>query len=120
MIPFSQTNRPWRRGAAARLPALVALLALLAPTRAGAATDIAGWPLDEQRGSQALDAVSGRRDPVDYVFNHARFKPDSDPLWRPACIKGGCLLFDGYSTDITAPGLTNAQLDAGWTISAWV
>jgi sucrose-6-phosphate hydrolase SacC (GH32 family) len=120
VIPFSQTNRPWRRGAAARLPALVALLALLAPARAGAATDIAGWPLDEQRGSQALDAVSGRRDPVAYVFNHARFKPDSDPLWRPACIKGGCLLFDGYSTDITAPGLTNAQLDAGWTISAWV
>jgi sucrose-6-phosphate hydrolase SacC (GH32 family) len=125
VIPFNQTNRPWRRGVAARfpaLPALLALLALSAPARAGAATDIAAWPLDEQRGSRTLEAVSGRHDPVDYVFNHARFKPDSDPLWRPAtaCIKGGCLLFDGYSTDITAPGLTDAQLGAGWTISAWV
>ena len=116
MIPFNQTSRPWRPCVAAML------LALIAPARAGAATDIAAWPLDEQRGNQALEAVSGRRDPVDYVFNHARFKPDSAPLWRPAaaCIKGGCLLFDGYSTDITAPGLTDAQLGAGWTLSAWV
>ena len=116
MIPFDQTSRPWRRGVAAML------LALLAPARAGAATDIAAWPLDEQRGSRTMEAVSGRHDPVDYVFNHARFKPDSDPLWRPAtaCVKGGCLLFDGYSTDITAPGLAAAQLGAGWTISAWV
>jgi sucrose-6-phosphate hydrolase SacC (GH32 family) len=101
-------------------PAL--LLALLVASPAMAGSDIAAWKLDEQRGSQTLEAVSGRHDPVDYVFNHARFKPDSDPLWRPAaaCIKGGCLLFDGYSTDITAPGLTDAQLGAGWTMNAWV
>ena len=116
VIPFNHERRPWRRGVAAML------LALLAPARAGAATDIAAWPLDEQRGSRTMEAVSGRHDPVEYVFNHARFKPDSDPPWRPAgvCIRGGCLLFDGYSTDITAPGLTAAQLGAGWTISAWV
>jgi sucrose-6-phosphate hydrolase SacC (GH32 family) len=114
--PFNPTNRPWRCFATA------ILLALLAPAHAGAGTDIAFWPLDEQRGSQAQEAVSGRHDPVNYVFNHARYKPDSDPLWRPAaaCIKGGCLLFDGYSTDITSPGLTTAQLDAGFTIGAWV
>ena len=116
MIPFNQTCLAWRRSVASML------LAVLAPAHAGAVTDIAAWPLDEQRGSRTLEAVSGRHDPVDYVFNHARFKPDSDPLWRPAtaCIKGGCLLFDGYSTDITAPGLTAAQLGAGWTVSAWV
>jgi sucrose-6-phosphate hydrolase SacC (GH32 family) len=98
------------------------LLALLVSSRAAAGPDIAAWPLDDRHGSQAIEAVSGRHDPVAYVFNHARVKPDSDPQWRPAaaCIEGGCLLFDGYSTDITAPGLTAAQLDAGWTLSAWV
>ena len=65
---------------------------------------------------------SGRRDQVNYVFNRARFKPDSAPLWRPAasCIQQGCLLFDGYSTDVTAPSLTSAQLQGGFTLSAWV
>jgi sucrose-6-phosphate hydrolase SacC (GH32 family) len=98
------------------------LLALLAPGRAWAGAEVAAWPLDEQRGSQALETVTGRHDPVSFVFNHARFKPDSDPLWRAAtaCIKGGCLLFDGYSTAVTAPGLTAAQVDAGWTLAAWV
>jgi sucrose-6-phosphate hydrolase SacC (GH32 family) len=103
----------------------LALVLAFAPAWAGAAPahgDLALWALDEGRGMQAQDAVSGRRDPVDFVFNRARYKPDSDPQWRQAaaCIKGGCLLFDGYSTDITAPGLTDAQLRAGWSISAWV
>ncbi|MBW8900104.1 MAG: GH32 C-terminal domain-containing protein [Massilia sp.] len=117
MIPFNQTSRPRRRCAT---PAL--LLALLVCGRAVAGNDIAAWKLDDMRGNQALEAVSGRRDPVSFVFNHARFKPDSDPLWRPAaaCIRGGCLLFDGYSTDIAAPGLTAAQAGTGWTLSAWV
>lgn len=117
MIRFNQTSRHCRRSVA---PAL--MLALLVTGQAVAGTDIAAWKLDERRGSQAMEAVSGRRDPVHFVFNHARFKPDSNPLWRPAaaCIRGGCLLFDGYSTDITAPGLTDAQVGAGWTISAWV
>lgn len=109
------------------LPALLAaqlgLAVLLVPELAVAApAAIAAWPLDEGRGTQAREAVSKRLDPVDFVFNRARYKPNSDPLWRPAaaCIKGGCLLFDGYSTDIVAPGLREAQLGAGWTVSAWV
>lgn len=83
---------------------------------------LAQWGLDEQGGSQAVESVSGRRDQVSYVFNRARFKPDSAPLWRAAgsCIHGGCLLFDGYSTDIAAPALTSAQLAQGFTLSAWV
>jgi sucrose-6-phosphate hydrolase SacC (GH32 family) len=91
------------------------------PTEAGLEA-IAYWPLDDNKGALAREAVSGRGDPVHYVFNHARFKPNSDPLWRTAaqCIKGGCLLFDGYSTDIAAPGLTAAQIKHGLTLSAWV
>jgi sucrose-6-phosphate hydrolase SacC (GH32 family) len=86
------------------------------------AGDIAHWAFDEQRGSGARESVSGRADKVDFVFNQARFKPSSDPLWRaaPACIRGGCLLFDGYSTSLTVPALRTAQLQNGWTLSAWV
>ena len=101
------------------------LAASLAATRVVAAADappLARWGLDEQDGSQTVEQVSGRRDHVNYVFNRARFKPDSPPLWRPAasCIQQGCLLFDGYSTDVTAPPLTSAQLQGGFTLSAWV
>ena len=83
---------------------------------------IAHWALDESTGATAREQVSGRGDSVQYVFRRARFKPDSDPLWRSPgqCIKGGCLLFDGYSTDVAAPGLTPAQVDNGFTVSAWV
>lgn len=80
----------------------------------------AAWSLDELRGRHAKESVSGRADPVHYVFNQARYKPASDPLWRGACIRGGCLLFDGYSTDVTAPGLPAASLGSGFTVSAWV
>ena len=62
------------------------LAASMAATRAVAATDappLARWGLDEQGGNQAVEQVSGRRDQVNYVFNRARFKPDSAPLWRP-------------------------------------
>ena len=101
------------------------LAASIAATQAMAAADappLAHWGLDEQGGSQSVEQVSGRRDQVNYVFNRARFKPDSAPLWRPAasCIQQGCLLFDGYSTDVTAAPLTSAQLQGGFTLSAWV
>lgn len=101
------------------------LAASMAATQAVAAADappLARWGLDEQGGSQSVEQVSGRRDQVNYVFNRARFKPDSAPLWRPAasCIHHGCLLFDGYSTDVTAAPLTSAQLQGGFTLSAWV
>ncbi len=94
----------------------------VAAPAAPAAGPIARWSFDEQRGGEALEAVSGRRDKVNYVFNRARFKPNSDPLWRGAasCIKAGCLLFDGYSTDLQAPALAQSQYAGGWTISAWV
>ena len=96
--------------------------AALAPAAAPAAGPIAAWSFDEQRGSEAQEGVSGRRDKVNFVFSRARYKPNSDPLWRAAgsCIKAGCLLFDGYSTDLQTPGLSPSQLAGGWTVSAWV
>ena len=119
------TQRRGYGSGAALLSAQLGLLLLLAPGWAGAAPapgDIAAWKLDEGRGDQTTEAITGRRDPIAFVFNQARYKPNSDPLWRPAasCITGGGLLFDGYSTDITAPGLSAAQAGGGWTISAWV
>ncbi|USX24681.1 GH32 C-terminal domain-containing protein [Oxalobacteraceae bacterium OTU3CINTB1] len=98
------------------------VLAATQAVAADAAPPLARWGLDEQGGSQTVEQVSGRRDQVNYVFNRARFKPDSSPLWRPAasCIHQGCLLFDGYSTDVTAPPLTSAALQGGFTLSAWV
>ena len=120
----NSTSQAWRR--VALQAAVLALAQLSLPAQAAARAtpdaDIAAWALDEGRGSQTLEAVSGRRDPVNFVFNRARYKPNSDPQWRAAapCIKGGCLLFDGYSTDVTAPGLTPALAASGWTVSAWV
>lgn len=116
-------------------PAAAAVLALLAITACGGATatatvaasavqaaPIAHWSFDEASGSKARERVSGRQDQVNFVFNRARFKPNSDPLWRaaPACVKGGCLLFDGYSTDLPAPGIKSAQAAKGLVLSAWV
>lgn len=116
-MDIRMNDLPWRR------PHLL-LLGCMAVCQAAtaAAPVLAHWPLDDGGGKVATEVVSGRRDPVDYVFNRARFKPDSAPLWRAAgpCIRQGCLLFDGYSTDITAPGLTSAQLERGFTVSAWV
>jgi sucrose-6-phosphate hydrolase SacC (GH32 family) len=99
-----------------------ALLAACAGSSLAAAPLLAHWGLDEQGGAQAQESVSGRRDQVNYVFNRARYKPDSAPQWRAAgsCIREGCLLFDGYSTDIAAPALNADQLAQGFTLSAWV
>jgi len=117
----------WRTAGMAGMAGILGMAAWSAPAMAATAAGephapLAHWPLDDGAGKLAAETVSARRDPVNYVFNHARFKPASAPLWRPAatCIRGGCLLFDGYSTDIAAPGLTAAQLARGFTLSAWV
>src|SRR5688500_1838091 len=80
---------------------------------------LAWWAFDEGQGRHAEDRVSGRRDPIAYVFNQARYKPSSDPLWR-AGVHGHALLFDGYSTWVTRPaGQMPRPVDA-LTIAAWV
>ncbi|MBB3221192.1 GH32 C-terminal domain-containing protein [Pseudoduganella umbonata] len=109
-------RRRWRAIAGLALAGLAAA-ALAAP-----GTPLpAHWSLDETGGKSATERHAGRADPVSYVFNEARFKPASPPLWRTGgCVLAGCLLFDGYSTRIEAPGLTIAQASGGFTLSAWV
>ncbi|PHV36775.1 GH32 C-terminal domain-containing protein [Janthinobacterium sp. BJB304] len=119
------TRRHGRRSTIAALLLSGWLASAYASPSASAApvpTLLSYWALDEHGGSMALEARSGRRDQIDYVFNQARFKPRSAPLWRGAnsCIKQGCLLFDGYSTVLRAPVLNDSQLARGFTLSAWV
>ena len=63
----------------------------------------ARWDFDERAGTVTREAVSGTADPVDYVFNDARYKPDSNPVRRRG-VRGRALYFDGYSTVVTASG----------------
>ncbi|MDI4643524.1 GH32 C-terminal domain-containing protein [Cohnella hashimotonis] len=78
---------------------------------------IAHWSFDEGKGNRVREKCTGREDEVRYVFNEALYKPSSEPLWVDG-VKGGALLFDGYSTWISAPALTNTF--KAMTIQGWV
>lgn len=81
---------------------------------------LAAWSFDEGHGMTTRESGSGRMDRVNAVFNQARFKPSTGPVWREHCVVGACLLFDGYSTDIVAPAMTDTQVANGVTIGLWV
>ncbi|GAA3005876.1 GH32 C-terminal domain-containing protein [Streptosporangium longisporum] len=82
----------------------------------------AHWAFDQGAGTLAKDTVTGRDDPINYVFTNARYKPSSDPLWYRQEPDGKALskalLFDGYSTWVTRSGFA-APTDA-ITVEAWV
>jgi beta-fructofuranosidase len=80
---------------------------------------LAWWPFEEGRGRSVTDHVGQIEDPIAYVFNQARYKPDSDPLWR-AGICGNALLFDGYSTWVTRAASQVSKPGHALTITAWV
>lgn len=80
---------------------------------------LAWWAFDEGRGTTVEDRVGKFHDPIQYVFNQARYKPSSDPLWRPG-IRGNALLFDGYSTWVIRPAEYMPLPDRELTIEAWV
>jgi len=80
---------------------------------------LAWWMFGEGRGTTVKDTVSGCHDPIHYVFNQARFKPASAPLWRTG-IRGHALLFDGYSTWVTRPAAQMPQPEQELTLEAWV
>ncbi|MBD0378601.1 GH32 C-terminal domain-containing protein [Paenibacillus sp. WST5] len=63
--------------------------------------------------------MSGMKDPIDYVFNNARYKADSDPVRRQG-IQGNALLFDGYSTWITRSVAKIEKPRDAITLEAWV
>ena len=80
---------------------------------------IAGWDFDEGRGCVTTERVSGSRNPIAYVFNQAKYKPSSDPMWRKG-IQGQALLFDGYSTWVTHSLDDFMPPSTALTIAAWV
>lgn len=79
----------------------------------------AAWVFDEGSGKTVLEQVSQLQDPISYIFNNARFKPSSDPLWRTG-IHGQALLFDGYSTWVTHAREAFQTPTTAFTISAWI
>lgn len=80
---------------------------------------VAYWSFNEGAGKEVLDQASGRSDTIHYVFNEARFKPPSDPLWRMGIV-GSALLFDGYSTFIVRDARSAPYVNKAFTIEAWV
>lgn len=76
--------------------------------------------LDEGAGKQALEAVRNVQHDVNYVFNEARYMAAKDPRWTPRGVKGGALLFDGYSNYIEIDAKQIVPVSDALTIEAWV
>lgn len=79
----------------------------------------ARWDFDERTGTVTREAVSGTADPIGYVFDDARYKPDGDPVRRRG-VRGRALYFDGYSTVVTADGPGKLDPAGGFTLDAWI
>jgi sucrose-6-phosphate hydrolase SacC (GH32 family) len=77
------------------------------------------WPLNEGRGKTAREDVSGFDSSIHYVFNDAKYKPPSDPMWRKG-VNGEALLCDGYSTWIAHPRARFETPVEAFTVAAWV
>ncbi|MHA6529911.1 GH32 C-terminal domain-containing protein [Paenibacillus sp. BAC0078] len=75
---------------------------------------------DEGAGKKALEQVSNLEHEVNYVFNSARYMDSKDPRWTPNGVKGGALLFDGYSNDIEVNAKDTIPVSDALTIEAWV
>jgi len=76
--------------------------------------------LDEGSGKKAIEEVSNLEHDVNYVFNNARYMDSKDPRWTPRGVKGGALLFDGYSNDIEVQAKDTIPVSDALTIEAWV
>ncbi|MCC7207726.1 MAG: GH32 C-terminal domain-containing protein [Anaerolineae bacterium] len=79
----------------------------------------AWWAFDEGQGRATRENVSGVENAITYVFNDARYRPASDPMWRDG-IRGQALLFDGYSTWVHHPLDSFETPTTAQTIAAWV
>ncbi|MEO2203060.1 GH32 C-terminal domain-containing protein [Paenibacillus pabuli] len=82
--------------------------------------DIFYMNLDEGAGKKALEQISNLEHDVDYVFNNARYMASKDPRWTPRGVKGGALLFDGYSNQIEVKGKDVLPVSDALTLEAWV
>ncbi|WP_139905562.1 GH32 C-terminal domain-containing protein [Clostridium thermarum] len=80
---------------------------------------VAYWNFDEVKGKIVHNVISNKSSLINYVFNNAKFKSSSDPVWHKG-IRGSALLFDGCSTwieeDINIISETNNKM----SIQAWV
>ncbi|KWX70362.1 hypothetical protein AMQ84_29690 [Paenibacillus riograndensis] len=76
--------------------------------------------LDEGAGKRALEEVSNLEHDVNYVFNNARYMDSKEPRWTPRGVKGGALLFDGYSNDIEVKAKDTVPVSGALTLEAWV
>ena len=60
---------------------------------------------DEGQGKYAKDSSGNLKDAkISYIYNDAEYIQPRDPEWRDKGVKGGCLLFDGYSSGISYSG----------------
>ncbi|WP_084146598.1 GH32 C-terminal domain-containing protein [Paenibacillus wynnii] len=75
---------------------------------------------DEGAGKKALEEMQNLQHNVNYVFNNARYMASKDPRWTPRGVKGGALLFDGYSNYIEVNAKDTLQVSDALTIEAWV
>ncbi|MFB5675869.1 GH32 C-terminal domain-containing protein [Paenibacillus terreus] len=76
--------------------------------------------LNEGTGKETLDGVRKLEHDVNYVFNNARYMDSKDPRWTPRGVKGGALLFDGYSNYIEVNAKDTVTVNDALTIEAWV
>lgn len=81
---------------------------------------IAYLSLDDGSGKTALEEVRNLEHDVNYVFNEARYMSSKDPRWTPNGVKGGALLFDGYSNSIEIDAEEIVPVSDALTIEAWV
>lgn len=81
---------------------------------------IAYFGFDEGTGKTALEHVRQIDHEVHYVFNDARYMESKDPRWTPNGVKGGALLFDGYSNYVEVDEKETVPVTSALTIEAWV
>ncbi|MFD5018772.1 GH32 C-terminal domain-containing protein [Paenibacillus sp. NPDC058367] len=75
---------------------------------------------DEGAGKKALEEMQNVQHNVNYVFSDARYMASKDPRWTQRGVKGGALLFDGYSNDIEVNAKDTIPVSDALTIEAWV
>ncbi|MGI8315924.1 GH32 C-terminal domain-containing protein [Halobacillus mangrovi] len=81
---------------------------------------LASWKFDEGKGKHVREQVSGEEHYINYVFNEAKYKPNSDPVWRKG-LEGSSLLFDGYSTWVESEGWKSDSFpEQAFTVAAWI
>lgn len=78
---------------------------------------------DDKEGSIARDYSNSKErldGKINYVFNDAKYMPSRDPEWREKGVKGGCILFDGYSNYIKYEYNDIKISGSSLSISVWV